>query len=276
MTHSRAGHRRSRRSDVRPDELGAPQLRPSRAQLERLLDGRADRPDALVQLTSPAARRRRRSTIKNVGAKLAAAKLLTVGGVALAATGGVAATAASLGQLPNPLPHPNHASKVAAATVGRSKQASRLSPSAVATGSNPATSPAADLTSGSATGSASATGSGSASFGARSSGTPSPSLRGLCQSWLSRPHQHGQADTNPAFTVLVSTAGGQDAVTGYCTTLLSTAASQPTPSASPTGSSPTGSGSPSHTKGKPSPVPTLSHPTGKPTAVPSHSHPAGH
>jgi hypothetical protein len=87
---------------------------------------------------------------------------------------------------------------------------------------------------------------------------PSPSLRGLCRSWLSRPHQHGKADTNPAFTVLVTAAGNPDAVSGYCSALLSTAPAQPTPS-EPGGADPIKS-------------PRPSHPTGKP----SHSQPAGH
>jgi hypothetical protein len=83
-----------------------------------LLDGRADQQDALVRLTSAAGRRRTIALTRDVAAKIAAAKRLTIGGVALAATGGVAATAASVGQLPNPLPHSGHAMKLAVAASG--------------------------------------------------------------------------------------------------------------------------------------------------------------
>jgi hypothetical protein len=121
VTHSGAGHPRSARPDAGTAELRIPELRPSRAQLERLLDGRADRPDALVRLTSPAARRRRIALARKVAAKVAAAKLLTIGGIALAATGGIVATAASVGRLPSPLPHSGHASKVAGAAPRQGK-----------------------------------------------------------------------------------------------------------------------------------------------------------
>lgn len=272
-----------RPSDADGYEMHTPKIRRTRAELERMLDGRPVRPDALTELilaaraseartdgagfaaalaafrsvsppyaqTSP----RRSSMIKNAAAKLAAAKLLTVGGVALAATGGVAAAAASTGHLPSPLPHSSHASKVAVAAVAKHQATPSSTPSASASES------AADSDSS------------SSSPSAHPSATPSPSLRGLCQSWLSRPHEHGKADTNPAFTVLVTAAGGSDAVQAYCTTLLSTAPGQPTPSDSPT--DPAESGTPSHSTGKPSSIPTPSHPTGKPSAVPSASHPSG-
>lgn len=52
-------------------------------------------------------------------------------------------------------------------------------------------------------------------------GTPSPNLTGLCHAWLAGAGaEHGHARSNPAFSVLVATAGGSDAVDGYCTTLL--------------------------------------------------------
>lgn len=253
--------------------------RQSRADLERLLDGRPVRRDAVADVLAaartsgvradtaglPAAlaafrsishphladQPRRTSMIKNVAAKLVAAKLLTISGLALAATGGIAA-AASTGHLPSPLPHSSHASEVAIAAVA----SSHGKPTATPTSS---TSPSA---------SASATESDSEGSGPSSThpaATPSPSLRGLCQSWMSRPHEHGKADTNPAFTVLVTTAGGTDSVDGYCTSLL--ASGHPTPSSTPA--------APSHAAGKPSTVPSASHPTGKPSTVPSASHPSG-
>jgi hypothetical protein len=183
-----------------------------------------------------------------------AAKLLTISGVALAATGGIAAAAASTGHLPSPLPHSSHASEVAVAAVASSHNKPTATASTSASPSASATETDSDS---------------SEPTGAHPSATPSPSLRGLCRSWLARPHEHGKADTNPAFTVLVTAAGGTDSVQAYCTDLLATA-----PSGSETSSSP--SASPSHEHGKPSTVPSPSHPTGKPTALPTPSHPAGH
>ena len=172
--------------------------------------------------------------IKNIAAKVLAAKLLAVGGLALAAaTGGIAA-AASTGQLPNPLPHSSHASDVAVAAVAAShgRPTSTASASASASVSSEPSSSHPDA-------------------------SPSPSLRGLCQAWLSRPHEHGNADTNPAFSYLVSTAGGVDSVDAYCTSLLA---------------GPSGSTSPSDTSEPTGPVPSHSHPSGPAT---SHSHPSG-
>jgi hypothetical protein len=52
-------------------------------------------------------------------------------------------------------------------------------------------------------------------------GSPHPNLNGLCHAWLAGAGaEHGHARSNPAFSVLVATAGGSDAVDGYCTTLL--------------------------------------------------------
>jgi hypothetical protein len=52
-------------------------------------------------------------------------------------------------------------------------------------------------------------------------GTPSPNLTGLCHAWLAGAGaEHGKARSNPAFSVLVATAGGSDAVDGYCTELI--------------------------------------------------------
>lgn len=271
-----------RRFDAEDNEMRTPGNRWSRADLERLLDGKPVRRGALTEflvaartpvdadtaglaealaafrsVSSPIAaeKSRRASMLKNVAAKIVAAKLLTISGVALAATGGIAAAAASTGHLPSPLPHSSHASEVAVAAVASShnKPTATTSPSASAS----ATETDSDS---------------SEPTGAHPSATPSPSLRGLCQSWLARPHEHGKADTNPAFTVLVTAAGGTDSVQAYCTDLLSAA-----PSDSETSSaSPSPSTSPSHAQGRPSTVPSPSHPTGKPTALPTPSHPTGH
>jgi hypothetical protein len=276
-----------RRFDAEDNEMRSPGNRWTRADLERLLDGQPVRRDALTEFLSaaripgaradtaglaealaayrsisspvPAEKPRRTSMIKNIAAKMVAAKLLTIGGVALAATGGIAA-AASTGNLPSPLPHSDHASQVAVAAVA----SSHGKPSASASPSSSASASATETDSES-----------SEPTGAHPSATPSPSLRGLCQSWLSRPHEHGKADTNPAFTVLVTTAGGTDSVQAYCTALLASAPSESETSPSPSASaSPDPSASDSH--GKPNPVPSASHPSGKPSVLPTPSHPSGH
>jgi hypothetical protein len=85
------------------------------------------------------------------------------------------------------------------------------------------------------------------------SAAPSPSMVGLCHAFTAGAGDNpGKALENPAFTVLITTAGGKDKVTAYCTALLADA-SHPTESSA------------SHAGGAPS-----THPTGPPT-----SHPAG-
>jgi hypothetical protein len=283
----------ARQGDAEGYEMPTPVTRRSRAELEHLLDGRPVRQDALAQLISaartPEARvdpaglaaalaefrsvssplcanhPRRNSMIKNVAAKMVAAKLLLIGGVAVAATGGVAAAAASTGHLPSPLPHSSHAAAVAVAAVASHR---------------PTAAPTSSATSSSASSSSSEPSSESASpssepTSAHPSATPSPSLPGLCRSWLARPHMHGKADTNPAFTVLVTAAGGTDSVDGYCTALLATAPGHPkdssSPTATPDASSSDESDEPGDGSRAPSAVPSHSHPSGKPSAVPSPS-----
>ncbi|HKS46321.1 MAG TPA: hypothetical protein VJT49_14660 [Amycolatopsis sp.] len=57
----------------------------------------------------------------------------------------------------------------------------------------------------------------------RPSETPSPSLTGLCHAYTAGAgSDHGKALENPAFTVLITTAGGKDKVDGYCAELLAT------------------------------------------------------
>ncbi len=76
---------------------------------------------------------------------------------------------------------------------------------------------------------------------------------------------------SPAFTVLITTAGGTSSVDGYCTTLLS-----PSTSASESESSST-SAHPTHPTHATHPVhpsePASSHTAERPTDIPSHSHP---
>lgn len=93
--------------------------------------------------------------------------------------------------------------------------------------------------------------------------SPSPSLRGLCQAYTaSVASSPGKALDNPAFSALITVAGGKDKVTAYCASVQAT---------SP-GNKPT-----SHPGGKPSSLPTqanTTHPTGMPTTVPT-DHPTG-
>jgi hypothetical protein len=53
------------------------------------------------------------------------------------------------------------------------------------------------------------------------SGPPDQALPGLCRAWLAGAGDNpGQAADNPAFTLLVDTAGGPDEVTDYCDDLV--------------------------------------------------------
>src|SRR4051794_3517981 len=136
--------------------------RQSRADFERLLDGQPVRRDTLADLLGaartsdlradttglPAALAafrsasyphqanlpRRFSMIKNEAARLMAAKLLPVSGLALAAPGGIAA-AGSTGHLPSPLPHSSHASEVAIDAVSSSHGKPAATPTSSASAS---------------------------------------------------------------------------------------------------------------------------------------------
>ena len=133
--------------------------------------------------------------------KSAAVKLLTVKAaaiVALVVGGGGVALAASTGALPNPL------------------NSHHPAPAASSSGSNH----------------------GSAGPHPAASADPSPSLVGLCHAYTDGvASADGKALDNPAFTALVTAAGGKDNVDGYCTKLLGTATTHPTgaPSDHPTG-----------------------------------------
>lgn len=101
--------------------------------------------------------------------------------------------------------------------------------------------------------------------------SPSPSLRGLCQAYTSHAGSNpGKALSNPAFSALITAAGGKDKAAAFCASLLASS-----PGNSPT-SHPDGKPT-SHPGGKPSSLPSpanTAHPTGKPTTVPA-GHPSG-
>ena len=87
--------------------------------------------------------------------------------------------------------------------------------------------------------------------------SPSPSLRGLCQAFTAHAGRDtGKALDSPAFTALITAAGGKGGVTGFCAGLLAT----------PPGNAPA-----SHPAGKPSSHPAeanTAHPTGRPSVLP--------
>jgi hypothetical protein len=92
---------------------------------------------------------------------------------------------------------------------------------------------------------------------------PSPSLVGLCRAFVAGATDNdGHAIDNPAFSVLISAAGGEDKVAAYCDGLLATAPGADAPPAHPTGP-------PSEVPmGPPSTVPSQApadHPTGPPS-----------
>jgi hypothetical protein len=247
--------------------------RDSRNARERLLDGDAEQPGALAGLLSAARapsrpyethgldaavaafstapphlvvvdiddrnplmlkRLARRALALNVLA--AAACAAAVGGIALAATSG---------NLSGPLLHPNHAAPTASDHAQHTPPVHPANSNTVS-GSEHRTDPSA---------------------------TPSPSLVGLCKAWLARPSDAGKADSSAAFTVLLTTAGGVDAVDGYCTDLLA-ASTHPAGRSTDQPSLP--SQASDHPTGKPSDLPT--HPTGEPSDVPpvtTPSHPTG-
>ncbi len=93
-------------------------------------------------------------------------------------------------------------------------------------------------------------------------GSPHPNLNGLCHAWLAGAGaEHGKARSNPAFSYLVSTAGGTQSVAAFCTARL---ADQPSDESSDT-DEPSASGhpnKPAHPDKSAHPGNT-SHPTGR-------------
>jgi hypothetical protein len=73
-----------------------------------------------------------------------------------------------------------------------------------------------------------------------SSDTPTPSLFGLCTAYQAGvANGHGKNMSNPAFSVLVSAAGGVDNVGTYCTDMVGPARTHPSHPGSPETSDPT-------------------------------------
>jgi hypothetical protein len=92
--------------------------------------------------------------------------------------------------------------------------------------------------------------------------TPSPSMVGLCTAFLAGAGaDHGKALENPAFSALITAAGGKDKVDSFCAGI----------GVKPPGSG-RGTGEPtSHPTGEPTSHPgDTQHPTGAPTTHPGH------
>jgi hypothetical protein len=99
-----------------------------------------------------------------------------------------------------------------------------------------------------------------------SNATPSPSLIGLCTAYLAGPEaEHGKVLESPAFTALITAAGGQDNVDAYCTSLGITAPGSGRGNGSPT----------AHPTGEPSHPNATDHPTGEPSHPNATDHPTG-
>jgi hypothetical protein len=168
--------------------------------------------------------------------KTTMAKLATATAVIVLAVGGAGvALAAGLGHLPG---------------AGSSNEHATARPAASAASRAPAS------------GSANSAHGTAASHDATPSGSPSPNLRGLCTAFQAGAGDNpGKALDNPAFTVLITTAGGKDKVAAYCTTLLAT----------PAGKAPTHPGQASTHASPPTSPPSThpSHPNNTPS-TPNH------
>lgn len=192
--------------------------------------------------------------LKSALAKLAAAKILTSAAVAAAATGGVALAAAN-GQFP--LSIGSDAPVTAAPSASGSAQAGAVPADGADSDATPSDSPSStpsDASSSDATASPSA--------------TPSPSLLGLCNAYTAGvATSNGAALKNPAFTVLIQAAAGEQNVGDYCATLLATR--------------PGNHSAPGDDNGQPASLPSTArtdHPSGPPSELPGNGrtdHPSG-
>jgi hypothetical protein len=149
---------------------------------------------------APAPRPRRRLMIKAMLAKLLATKFAVAAAAAAAVTvGGVAAVAAT-GNLPGS-PDSHSTSTPASAGEPAKSRVSTTEPSESSHGERNNT-----------------------GTNGMPSGSPSPSLVGLCHAYTAGDKaEHGKALESPAFTVLITTAGGKDQVDAYCVKVLADA-----------------------------------------------------
>jgi len=189
---------------------------------------------------------RRKPMLKTALAKLATAKVAIV--LAAVGGGGVALAAGS-GHLPG-----------AGTTDHAARPTSSVAGSTHASGGHGSPSAAAH---------SSAAEAAAAARSATPNGSPSPNLRGLCTAFNAGVGDNpGKALDNPAFTVLITTAGGRDKAADYCSALLATPAgklsahpdeSHGAPSSHP-GEAPSSHPSgPHQTPSHPEPTPTHTH-----------------
>lgn len=196
----------------------------------------------------------RRSPVKTLLASLLAAKALAAT-AAVASIGGIALAAAT-GSLPPAAQNAAHHLVRAPAAASTHAASGRSVTSPDTTDPTPQVTPSA---------------------------TPSPSLVGLCRAYgAGVATAKGKALDNPAFTVLVTAAGGSAAVPTYCAGVLAAApGGKPTsltraqshkPATHPTGPPSTHRTGPptSHRTGRPTSPPTAHH-TGPPSTHPTHS-----
>jgi hypothetical protein len=203
---------------------------------------------AMFRMAAPAnpPTARRPSMLKSLLANAAAAKVLASAAVAAAATGGVAL--AANGSLPLSFGSDNPA--VSTPSASESALSSALPTDSSGTSALPTDSPLPSL-----------------SDVPSPSSTPSPSLCGLCNAYRSGvATSHGAALKNPAFSVLIQAAAGEDNVGDYCEKVL---AARPgnhdlpgKPSDLPGNDDSDLPGKPSELPGKPSELP------GKPSELP--------
>lgn len=164
---------------------------------------------------TPAPQPGRLSVIKSAVAKVLTVKVMAILGTT--AAGGVA-LAATTGALPNPLTGTSHGVSAGLSAAPDASESGAAHRSAA-----PNASKGADE---------------SDAKGANASHAPSPSLVGLCHAYSAgNKTEQGKALENPAFTVLITTAGGKDKVDQYCKVVLASAAPAPANSAADNGKS---------------------------------------
>ena len=167
---------------------------------------------------APVAAVERLTMLQSFRAKLGAAKVLVAAGTVVALAGGGVAYAASTGNLPgqkqndhrspNGTSHSSQAPGQNKTTTGRptTKPSPGKPTKTVTTPSTP-----------------------------KASSTPKPSLKGLCKAYQAGVADNpGKALDNPAFTALITAAGGKEKVGAFCVDLIGTPPVRPTQKPKPT------------------------------------------
>ena len=128
--------------------------------------------------------------IKTTLAKLLTTKLAIAAAATAAVTVGGVATVAATGHLPGSGGHSTDTPASSSASAKPADESSHGKPETTGAGAEP-------------------------------NGSPSPSLVGLCHAYTAGAgSDHGKALESPAFTYLITTAGGKDKVDAYCANVL--------------------------------------------------------